>query len=235
MAPLRKFVLPVSLLASFLCNGAVAAYLDFTDNNIVSSLASITDGFQGSIDGIGFTLTSTDGVVNFNETYDGSPTNPGCQAGGGPLKCDWDGAGIGNDEITGLTVGSGQTLSLVFDTEVYISSFDFLDLYLNPDPLKGGEQARVTIDGGTSYTVDATGTSGDGGYANLDLLSLGGPIIGQTIEFTAYLGALLQDDKDNDYAFAAISITAVPVPAAVWLFGTALVGLIGFSRRRKAA
>lgn len=28
--------------------------------------------------------------------------------------------------------------------------------------------------------------------------------------------------------------SAVPVPAAVWLFGTALVGLIGFSRRRKA-
>ena len=28
---------------------------------------------------------------------------------------------------------------------------------------------------------------------------------------------------------------AVPVPAAVWLFGTALVGLIGFNKRRKAA
>ena len=28
---------------------------------------------------------------------------------------------------------------------------------------------------------------------------------------------------------------AVPVPAAVWLFGTALIGLVGFSKRRKAA
>jgi hypothetical protein len=27
----------------------------------------------------------------------------------------------------------------------------------------------------------------------------------------------------------------VPVPAAVWLFGTALIGLFGFSKRRKAA
>ncbi len=27
----------------------------------------------------------------------------------------------------------------------------------------------------------------------------------------------------------------VPVPAAVWLFGTALVGLVGYSKRRKAA
>ena len=29
--------------------------------------------------------------------------------------------------------------------------------------------------------------------------------------------------------------SAVPVPAAAWLFGTALIGLVGFSKRRKAA
>jgi hypothetical protein len=31
------------------------------------------------------------------------------------------------------------------------------------------------------------------------------------------------------------AIPAVPVPAAVWLFGTALIGLVGFGKRRKAA
>jgi hypothetical protein len=31
------------------------------------------------------------------------------------------------------------------------------------------------------------------------------------------------------------SVSAVPVPAAVWLFGTALIGLVGFGKRRKAA
>jgi hypothetical protein len=30
-----------------------------------------------------------------------------------------------------------------------------------------------------------------------------------------------------------LSVSAVPVPAAVWLFGSALLGLIGFSKRRK--
>jgi len=29
------------------------------------------------------------------------------------------------------------------------------------------------------------------------------------------------------------SITTVPLPAAVWLFGTGLLGLIGFSKRKK--
>ncbi len=31
------------------------------------------------------------------------------------------------------------------------------------------------------------------------------------------------------------SPSPVPVPAAVWLFGTALIGLVGFSKRRKSA
>jgi len=32
-----------------------------------------------------------------------------------------------------------------------------------------------------------------------------------------------------------LTVSAVPVPAAVWLFGTALVGLFGFGKRRKTA
>lgn len=32
-----------------------------------------------------------------------------------------------------------------------------------------------------------------------------------------------------------VSVNAVPIPAAIWLFGTALLGLVGFGKRRKAA
>ena len=31
------------------------------------------------------------------------------------------------------------------------------------------------------------------------------------------------------------SVSAIPIPAAAWLFGTALVRLIGIGKRRKAA
>ncbi len=34
---------------------------------------------------------------------------------------------------------------------------------------------------------------------------------------------------------ASFTINAVPVPAAIWLFGTAIIGLLGIGRRRKAA
>jgi hypothetical protein len=32
----------------------------------------------------------------------------------------------------------------------------------------------------------------------------------------------------------SLSITAVPVPAAAWMFGSALLGLIGVNRRKSA-
>jgi hypothetical protein len=35
--------------------------------------------------------------------------------------------------------------------------------------------------------------------------------------------------------FSAPSISEVPIPAAAWLFGTALIGFVGMSRRRKVA
>jgi len=37
------------------------------------------------------------------------------------------------------------------------------------------------------------------------------------------------------WASALVQISPVPIPATVWLFGTGILGLIGFSRRRKTA
>jgi hypothetical protein len=43
----------------------------------------------------------------------------------------------------------------------------------------------------------------------------------------------------NQYAFDYVAIngkiSAVPIPAAVWLFGSGLLGLVGIARRKKAA
>ena len=41
------------------------------------------------------------------------------------------------------------------------------------------------------------------------------------------------DYNDLTYLFTNVSTTAVPVPAAVWLFGSGLVGLIGIARKKK--
>ena len=44
------------------------------------------------------------------------------------------------------------------------------------------------------------------------------------------------DDYGNTAtALTTAEISAVPVPAAVWLFGSGLIGLVGIARRKKAA
>jgi hypothetical protein len=55
-----------------------------------------------------------------------------------------------------------------------------------------------------------------------------------TIVFTAESRLGLQDDANNNYALAGVSVSAVPVPAAVWLFASGILGLMGFSTRRKS-
>jgi hypothetical protein len=49
---------------------------------------------------------------------------------------------------------------------------------------------------------------------------------------------LTEDVSGNSDVILGITVSAVsavPVPAAVWLFGTALIGFVGMSRRRKVA
>ena len=70
---------------------------------------------------------------------------------------------------------------------------------------------------------------------------------GESVDCLWALGGNLDHDNVDEFAFglsgggvrqliySTESIPAVPVPAAVWLFGTALIGLIGFGKRRKAA
>ncbi len=236
MTTLTKIMLQASIVASCLGNGAMASYIDFT----IGGLTGNSNVFTDSVDGIGYTLTSTGGNIKFDRDYgyDGS-SNTGCQSGGGNLECNTagsgrrsgDGAGIGNDEIT-----EGQTMSLMFDTAVRINSLEFLDLYDNRGNNMGREQATVSINGTVIDTVDAIGSNGDGGYAQLNL---GGLILGlgEKIELTAAfdISGIFRDDGTNDYAFAAATVSAVPVPAAFWLFGTALIGFIGISRRTKVA
>jgi hypothetical protein len=208
-----------------LCQSSMATLLDFTDYNLINSLSTISNGYSGTIDGIGFTLTSGDGTVNFNERYDGS-SSAGCQSTGGDLQCGADGAAIDDDEITGIGEGN-QTLTLRFDRVVNLSGFYFLDLYINPDGSGAREQATISLDGALFDTVDAISTVGDGGYADL----ITSPILAQTIHLTAESDSIYWDDNNNDYAFAGVDVSSanVPEPYSILLFGT---GLFGIARAR---
>ena len=78
----------------------------------------------------------------------------------------------------------------------------------------------------------ATGLSGT--HQNLQYLAIGAPLHASAGSFPGF------DNPDNfGDTFAITSFTVqtamVPIPAAVWFFGSGLLGLVGMTRRKKAA
>lgn len=221
-----KSLAAVALMSSVFCSNAMALLLDFTDFSTTST---------GTIDGVGFTLMPSTGTLNLSERYDGI-LGAGCGVDVSELACERDGVGINNDEISGLSTSMGQILTVLFDEEVFISSVFLLDLYKSN---RGTERARISVDAATAVTVDATESSGQGGFAEAVINS-----VGTRIEFTAFKGLSIQDDRSNDFAFAAIGVSAIdkgpdgtsniPSPATLLLLGGGLIGMnVAFRRRRK--
>jgi len=70
-----------------------------------------------------------------------------------------------------------------------------------------------------------------GGAFSANLSYIGGSMMGS---FTG--GDLVGNFSATGTVIATVAeVQAVPVPAAVWLFGSGLIGLVGIARRKKAA
>lgn len=155
-----------------------------------------------------FTDTGVTGIIDF-DTPGGSFTN------GAPFfGFNWTA-----DVVASFTAGAGQNWSTT--TAAGSVSYNFtltgsqvaigvlFDWAGTPNPdipvLIGWDAATGVV---SALDLDGDGTPGVPMQA--------GPFPGQTAAFSGLL-------------------TPVPVPAAVWLFGSGLVGLVGVARRRKAA
>ncbi len=79
----------------------------------------------------------------------------------------------------------------------------------------------------------ATGLSGT--HQNLQYLAIGAPLHAVAGSFPGFD----QPDTFVNDTFAitsqTVQLTTVPIPAAVWLFGSGLLGLVGISRRKNSA
>jgi hypothetical protein len=107
-------------------------------------------------------------------------------------------------------------------------------------------------DGGVLFAENFSELSG-GGVSNNDLKVISvssewthvsydtvlGPDVsgGFTLQFAAVCGAATSclADVFLDNISITADVSAVPIPAAVWLFGSGLIGLVGVARSRKAA
>jgi hypothetical protein len=193
-----------------------AATLDFTDPDGAGGGAE-----SGTFAGTTYELSATGGDITFN----GAPVGSTCSV----LVCGGDGLGVGDDEVSGLGVESGETLTIEFGSELTIDTIYLLDLFTSVDGTEN-EQAVILYDGG-SVVVDADPDETPNGDSGFRIFTFDNPVKTGYLTFTAYSGGDVNDQLGvNDYAVAGIS--AVPLPAALPLFLTMLAGM-GFLKWRR--
>ena len=200
--------------ALFTSGSASALLIDFTSNDYAVVGGEISSTFSMSYPGFSVYLDGNGEDLTFNAGSDA----PGVIEYGSVIFAGiGDGIGLGDDEI-----GGQEILTVTFDPEVTLNAIYLLDLFAHePEVAK----FDVIMTDGTFGSI-LGGSDGQGfvmwGTNGLDSVL--------SIDFSAlsYFG-------QTDFSLAGLDVEAtasVPEPSAMLLFGTGLVCLAGYSRRR---
>jgi hypothetical protein len=118
--------------------------------------------------------------------------------------------------------GSGE-FSIASDTTGNSSAYAFIKTI---DGTSFFQKGFVSIDMTNAGIVDQWGTY------SIELL-IDSSLIGDILQFGFSATASNYSPSGIFYDNVSFAPTAIPVPAAVWLFGSGLIGLVGVARRRK--
>ena len=195
---------------------------------------------------LGLSISSVNASMLLSEDFEDGSLDPLISLQN--LNLNSGGSGIENSTFFGSTKAFGfgrstcgfncfnnhtSSLFITFPTEVFVHeiSFKFAELFSN-----WGSNGKIYLDGvafsagrdfqgipSNGRIPDATFSEGlyliDSSITKIEL---------RVVDITNLSEIFIDDLK-------VTSISGVPVPAAVWLFGTALIGFVGMSRRRKVA
>ena len=145
-----------------------------------------------------------------------------------PMHISWDATGFLTAINLGLQVGdtiSGTTLKQDTNND---GAFDTFTNVLSANPYSDTLMSNSVYS--SSYTDEGPAPLA----ATSSSLGLGYDINGDYIGGTPFDGIRGYINIGSGNSLTVTSIEAVPVPAAVWLFGSGLIGLIGVARRKKA-
>ena len=183
---------------------------------------------SGAFDGswVVFPNGGTTTIVSPGSNASGPASNFAGQASaaGGPFNPVMKFANVGAGLLT-----PGQAFTVDFDWKGTNGAGGVIDIVVFSELAAGGVSKTDLLAGGTGAGLTTSWTNF--GVQNLTA----GPDVsgGVTVQFTAICGAV--PGCFSDLAIDNVVVSAVPVPAAVWLFGSGLLGLIGVARRKKAA
>lgn len=168
--------------------------------------------------------------------------------------------GLGVDGPRNAEIGTGEDITFEFtDASQNVSSLSLSMLYsiVSYDDNYSNEIAKVTISsGGTDYVYTLTvndggltatwadvanassttitalspGTEGNGGVWTI--LNPFGSLAVDSIILTAIDNGAGNTGANSDYCFYAMTTAPTPIPGAVWLLGSGLLGLVGLRKFR---
>jgi hypothetical protein len=148
--------------------------------------------------------------------------------------------------FTCLTLSIGVNAATIVNVGGQAYSIDtILGTFSNNEALLTSQPWTGSIGGARDFAEavgDAFGYPNSGGlYSPWFVVSASSPAAvggdGQVNAFTFQSSSLDSGIHVTGYSNVntyAVATSVVPIPAAAWLFGSALLGLVGVSRRRKA-
>ena len=135
---------------------------------------------------------------------------------------------IKNANIGIGVVNPGDTVTVTFDLNntAAAGGVAFVELF---SELSGGGTSKSEI-----LLANGTGTNG---WETFSFTTTLGPDVsgGITLQLKAACGPVAGCTSEAYFDNVSVTVEAIPVPAAVWLFGSGLIGLVGVARKKKAA
>jgi len=158
------------------------------------------------------------------------------------IELDADGSeGVNVTEfVNSLTTPSSQSSPVGAGANDAVYGMDDVDNLAFEIGPNGELQLFVVEDENPSDIWVATDANGDGVAEIVDLFASLGVSGSEATGFIVdprggYLVNIQHPGSTNDALWSITRASAVPVPAAAWLFGSGLLALLGISRRKKAA
>ncbi len=215
---MKKTLLATTIAISIAASAAQAASIDF---QAIASAGEYGSPFiplvadNGVVVGVsGATITGSDPTpTGLAYAYLDKGAGLGvCSAG---LSLSLQCTDSADDNVT-----PAEMLTVTFGTEINLTSMDFLNAG-HRTRWDEGSHAHLSVDGGAEQQINLAGT-------------VAMNYTGTEFEFYLHEG---QDPSNQFYIrtmdFDTVgTVSAVPLPAAVWLFGAGLVGLVGVARRK---
>lgn len=210
--------------------GASALAVSVATSTQVSAVTVINGGFN---DLTGWTLSNDAELANTGGTADWTWTTPvaGNLVTSTETVLPPEGTGFGITYAGADAFTQSQSVEILTAGD-YIFSVDANALTGTVNLSNSPTIARPLLDGAFSLFADSVFSP------NMDVITTDDWM---TFTWTTTLDAGFLDVglRTTDLAIYSIAfdnftITAVPVPAAIWLFGSGLIGLVGVARRKKA-